>query len=398
MKKVLLVSFYFPPYGDIAGIRASKFCKFLPEFGWEPWVLTIDKRYYGQKTTDTTPKELEFTRVTRLPYLPIPFAKTFASLAYPLFMLFFILKNKNQLDAIHMIGSPYHPFLLTPIITKLFNLPVSLDFRDSWSHNFGFNGRGIDEATLYDKIRCYISYCIEKIAVKNSSFVTFATSVLQDEYIELLRQDKEKFHTIFNGYDQEDFINISPISLTEKKTIILTGKFHEYTPNAAKLFLKIIGELSNFTFIYIGNEHETIQSIAQNLQAENNVITMKYQPYKRALQFISGSNFCLLSNGLVNGMGTKIFDYLALAKPTLCLVPEESIISRQFAEVPGIIILEAPHSKESIKKGLQKLLEFQSCSLSKIIMDKFTRRNAGKHLAFLLDKAVLASRQDETSS
>ncbi len=40
MKKVLIIAYYFPPLGGGGVQRPLKFCKYLPEFGWQPVVLT----------------------------------------------------------------------------------------------------------------------------------------------------------------------------------------------------------------------------------------------------------------------------------------------------------------------------------------------------------------------
>jgi hypothetical protein len=42
MKKVLFVSYYWPPAGGATTTRILKFYKYLPEFGWEPIVLTVE--------------------------------------------------------------------------------------------------------------------------------------------------------------------------------------------------------------------------------------------------------------------------------------------------------------------------------------------------------------------
>ena len=42
MKKVLIISYYFPPSGGPGVQRILKFVKYLPEFGWEPLVLTVE--------------------------------------------------------------------------------------------------------------------------------------------------------------------------------------------------------------------------------------------------------------------------------------------------------------------------------------------------------------------
>jgi hypothetical protein len=47
MKTALIVAFHFPPYGAGSGIlRILKFCRYLPEFGWQPVVLSAHTRAY----------------------------------------------------------------------------------------------------------------------------------------------------------------------------------------------------------------------------------------------------------------------------------------------------------------------------------------------------------------
>src|SRR5436853_2714568 len=41
-KKVLIISYYFPPSGGPGVQRVLKFVKYLPQFGWEPIVLTVE--------------------------------------------------------------------------------------------------------------------------------------------------------------------------------------------------------------------------------------------------------------------------------------------------------------------------------------------------------------------
>ena len=41
MKKVLIITYYWPPAGGAGVQRALKFVKYLPQFGWQPIVLTV---------------------------------------------------------------------------------------------------------------------------------------------------------------------------------------------------------------------------------------------------------------------------------------------------------------------------------------------------------------------
>ena len=46
MKKVLVITYYWPPSGGPAVQRVMKFCKYLPKYGWEPIVLTVRNGEY----------------------------------------------------------------------------------------------------------------------------------------------------------------------------------------------------------------------------------------------------------------------------------------------------------------------------------------------------------------
>ena len=41
MKKVLMITYNFPPIVTVGAIRPVKFAKYLPKFGWTPVILTI---------------------------------------------------------------------------------------------------------------------------------------------------------------------------------------------------------------------------------------------------------------------------------------------------------------------------------------------------------------------
>src|SRR6476660_4665640 len=46
-KRVLMVVFHYPPWSGGSGIhRTLKFSRYLPEFGWQPVILTANHRAY----------------------------------------------------------------------------------------------------------------------------------------------------------------------------------------------------------------------------------------------------------------------------------------------------------------------------------------------------------------
>ena len=48
-KNILIVAFQFPPMSGSSGLlRVVKFCRYLPEFGWTPTVVTANPRMYEE--------------------------------------------------------------------------------------------------------------------------------------------------------------------------------------------------------------------------------------------------------------------------------------------------------------------------------------------------------------
>ncbi len=46
MKKVLIVTYHWPPSGGISVLRCLKIAKYLREFGWEPIIFTAKNPSY----------------------------------------------------------------------------------------------------------------------------------------------------------------------------------------------------------------------------------------------------------------------------------------------------------------------------------------------------------------
>jgi len=46
MKKVLIVTYYWPPAGGPGVQRVLKFAKYLPDYGWQPIILTVKNGVY----------------------------------------------------------------------------------------------------------------------------------------------------------------------------------------------------------------------------------------------------------------------------------------------------------------------------------------------------------------
>lgn len=385
-RTVLIGAYYFPPYANVSVFRTTKHCKFLPEFGWNVQVLTVDPRFYGPRVLPSMPSDVSNAKIRRLPYARFPGHLALSKLLFPLWLVLHAAIQRRRIGAVYLCGSPFYPFLFSGLFTGLLDLPTVLDFRDSWSMNHGYDGKERPGITGF--IREHLCRIVEHLGIRFATSVVFATSTLRDEYAALFPRFKDKFSTIHNGYDPDEFRGVTPLSVSPGKTLVLAGQFLVYTPEAAQTLMQALKHLPTWHFLYIGNEHEAMRTAAEANDLLDRVTLKPYLPYGEVLRLVAGSDAALLSAGLANGMGTKIFDYLALCKPILCLVPEDSIIVREFGHMKQMIFCHPPHTPQKLKEALVRLFEVESSPISEDVLSGFTRRQASRRLVGLLDSIL----------
>ena len=54
MRRLLVITYYWPPAGGAGVQRWLKFSKYLPQSGWEPVILTVDPQFASYTVLDTT--------------------------------------------------------------------------------------------------------------------------------------------------------------------------------------------------------------------------------------------------------------------------------------------------------------------------------------------------------
>ena len=380
VKSVMLAAYYFPPMASVSWMRVTKFAKYLPQAGWTPMVVTVDGRYYPRTVEGSLPPEVESLDVHRFGYwswLPVPVAK----LLFPVYVLWKTLRSRHRLDAVVFFGSPFYPFLVVPLVRVLTGLPVVLDLRDGWStwHEEPKSGR----ANLgTNRIR----RLIEKTGFHSACSVVFATEILRRQYAERFSVYRQKFFTVTNGFDLDDLDSEELPSDQRKNYVVLAGKFLFYTPRVAQWILETLADYPDWRFVYIGEESEAVMSLARSLNAESRVTVKGYLPYREVLQEIHRAKLCITTNSYSEGLGTKIFDYLAMRKRVLCFVPSVSEIAKQFEGVPGVTVCRGPHSREGVAAGLKQAIESEEVSVDSVA--GFSRQKKAAQLAKILDLCV----------
>ncbi len=238
--KVLIVGHFWPYRGG--SCRMPGLAKYLPEFGWEPIIITapltrkpeIEVRYIetghrnilGVKTPENLSDQLK-VKSKRTPVS----IKNFLRFCFRIFKQLFAfpdedknwkpfaileiekLLKKEKIDAIISVW-PVTSHLIAKKIKEKYNIPWIADFPDLWSLNHNYS---------YGKTRRKMDQMLEKSTLKKADSLVTIAAPFSCKMKEL--HNRKDIYTITHGFDP-DIINDGSTPLTKKFTITYTGQIY----------------------------------------------------------------------------------------------------------------------------------------------------------------------------
>jgi glycosyltransferase involved in cell wall biosynthesis len=373
MKKVLIITYYWPPSGGAGVQRWLKFVKYLREYGWEPIVYTPEnpeppdvdetlfkdipenltvikrpvwepyklyKRLTGKqkdkKITHGFLKEdgktsfLENISVWIRGNFFIPDARCFWIKPSIRFLTEYL--RSNPVDAIVSSGPPHSMHMIALGIKKKLGIPWLADFRDPWT-----------EIDFFDKLRL-LKPAWNKHRKLERKVLTSADVVVTigNHLAERLRiLGAQKVEVISNGYDEDDF-KFLPVETGPTFSITHVGSLNKdrNPENLWKSIARICSvneELNqNLRLQFIGKVDYSLKESLAKYDLEKRADIIPYLPHQEALKLAASSSVLLLiinqtpnQQGILTG---KVFEYIALQRKVLCIGPV-------YGEAAGILKL-----------------------------------------------------------
>lgn len=351
-RAALMISYAYPPISAPGALRVSRFAKHLPANGWSPTVLTVEGGYSRMKS-DENPVDLPGVSVVRVPDKPFKTGlaqaaasqgkdkpsglkgaiKGFArSLMIPDRDRTWIpaasaqaLKTAEEIGAkVVFSSSPtISNHLVARKVAKRFGTPWIADFRDPWTV-----GPTYEEAAW----RRSIDKSIEAGILQDAAKVIVVSQMIKSLFAEEYPQHAHKIDVIYNGYDEDDFEGLSFEPVRDKYVLTYAGSFYGGKRDPSGLLqaianLKKEGVLTaeNFVFQIFGHPEQIVVNQVDQLGIQDLVSMPGLLPYSECLVKIGESSAALLvtftDNKSRGEMTTKFFEYLALRKPMLGLIP-----------------------------------------------------------------------------
>jgi len=355
MKKVLFITYYWPPSGKASLHWPLKIMKHLPKYDWQPSVLTVEEDTFSQQdetlSEDISP-ELKVIRAKS--YEPFNIYKKFIgkkkddqlvtsetisksnrSLSHRisiwLRMNLFIpdarigwyfpavkaarkLIKDEKIDAIVSVGPPHSTHLIGKKISKKLKSPHIPVFIDPWVDIIYYKDFKRSKITLS------IDNHLEKTVLQNAKAVVFVTETMQNDYVKKYNFIEGKSNVLYWGYNEEDFERIIvKKEPKEEKVLVHAGNIFSYQnpPNFWKQIKKENERGNNIRIKFIG----TVDPEIKKSMAEEglNEITeyCGFLPYNEMLKNISEADFLLVCASEPRHVPGKLFEYLRTGNPII---------------------------------------------------------------------------------
>ncbi|MFT5764079.1 MAG: glycosyltransferase involved in cell wall biosynthesis [Saprospiraceae bacterium] len=367
-KKVLIITYYWPPSGGIGVLRCLKIAKYLRNFGWEPVIYTAKDAHYP--TIDSSNEKDVPENCTILkqkiwePYHIYKFItgkKKNANVNDVLMSMdkkagiahnfsvwvrsnFFIpdaralwikpsvtflsaYLKENPVDAMFTCGPPHTNTRIATLLKQKFGIPYLSDFQDPWTQVDYFKQLKLTNWGLKKHKR------LEQEAFEAANAITIVSEYWKKDLESIGGQNVS---VLYWGYDPDDFKPITP-SIDKKFTLSHLGIMgHDRNPTILfKVIKELIDEVSGFESDFelklVGQIDFSVKEQYQKLGIEKNVNFIGSVDRTTALQLTCNSNaLLLLLNQQENAQGRvpgKFFEYLASNRPIMVLGPTDGDVA-----------------------------------------------------------------------
>jgi glycosyltransferase involved in cell wall biosynthesis len=441
-KSILFVSYAYPPTNEVGAMRVVRLCRYLPEYGIDPIVLTVDPRFYpSQDASVEAPRGIAMER-TRVLCTPLDFYRRLLSNARsgpasPIFETqpgpsvrfsfarrqilallqmpdsywgwYFpairkaaeIIRNR-KISAIISSGPPWTGHLIARHLKRKFRLPWIADFRDPWMAN---PWRSIEQLPSW---RDRSDHWMESSCLHHADVVTCVTEALRGDFlVRYPKLPKSRFVVVTNGVDGTLPSSSLPRPRSSKVICLHLGALYRPGLRRIDTFCQALvdlvrdGKLSleNFQVIFVGSESPASERIAQQIAPEliqNHCIEFLPRVTRRESDLLLESADVLLifqGNHRIS-LPSKFFDYLGTGKPMLAVV-EKGALS-DMVEKTGSGTWVAPGDPKTISQKLLEILQFPTKTAEEIrpILAQFHFRRLAGEFADLVRGVVSSGDSD----
>lgn len=424
MKKVLIITYYWPPAGGPGVQRWLKFVKYLPDFGIQPivyipenptyplidekllsevsdkvivlknkiiepyaWASIFSKKSTKKISSGIIPNQKKQSFVQKMMLwvrgnLFIPDARVFWVKPSVKFLSEYI--QQNNIETIITTGPPHSLHLIGLALKNKLNVKWITDFRDPWT-TIGYHSElKLTKSSAFKHKR------LEKEVMQTADELIVTSPTTKKEFESIT---SKPIHVITNGYDSE---NVKKQTLDEKFSLAHIGSF--LSNRNPQILWQSLQELideneefkKSFELKLIGATSQEVMDAISNFGLTDFVNNLGYVSHQEAVEHQRKSQVLLLieidSSATKSIIPGKVFEYIVSERPIIAIGPKDS----DFAEIitstnTGTFFTyqEKERLKATLFNHFEKFL-MGNLSVHAVGLQQYSRKNLTETLSKLL--------------
>jgi glycosyltransferase involved in cell wall biosynthesis len=417
MKRILFISYYWPPSVKASLHWPLKMIKYLPEFGWQPSVLTVKEDTFSSKD-DTLLSEVDnrLNVIKAKSFEPFNIYKKFTgkkkdeqliasetistvNKSLPHRISIWIRMNlfvpdarigwyypavkkgsgylsEEKAEAIISIGPPHTTHLVGKRLSRKYNIPHIPVFIDPWVDIVYYKEFKRSRLTLA------LDNHFEKKVLRNAKSAVFVTKTMRDDYIKKYSFLEDKSNVLYWGYDKLDFDNLNCDMQTDEATLVHAGNIFDFqnTPNFWKQVKIEIDNGRKIRIKFIGTVSPGIKQTIENSGLNSHTEFLGFLPYRKMLEELNNASYLLVCATEPRHVPGKLFEYLRIGKPIIAFGNDNEEVKNILKKTNSGMMFKY---NENAKEFFNKAASFRA-DQSKIRV--FERKHIAEELGKILDK------------
>jgi glycosyltransferase involved in cell wall biosynthesis len=357
MKKVLFITYFWPPSGKASLHWPLAIVRHLPRHEWQPFVLTVDEDTFSQqdeslladvdpsvrvvKTSANDPFQLYRKFLGKAADAQLIASETISranegirhKIAVWIRMNLFVpdarigwffsarrggaaLIRSEHIDAIVTNGPPHSAHLIGKYLSKKFSIPHIPVLIDPWVDIAYYRGFTRSAPTLA------LDNYFERSVFRHASTIVFVTQSACEEYVKKYPWIDDKSAVLYWGYNEENYSHLPPAASHvngTKEVLLHAGNIFDFQ-DPAGLWKNVRHEIDNgrqLTIRFIGTVSPGIRESIERNGLTPHTEYLGFLPFTRVASEMCAADYLFVCATEKRHVPGKLFEYLRAGKPII---------------------------------------------------------------------------------
>jgi len=418
MKKVLFVTYFWPPSGKASAHWPLSMTRHLPGLGWKSAVLTIDKDTFSQvdlsleqavdpsvnvlRARSIEPFDLYRRFLGRDRSSPLVASEAISRdtrglrhrIAIWIRMNLFVpdarigwywtaikagrkFLSTTRVDAIVSVGPPHTALLVGKALAKQFSIPHVPVLIDPWVDIVYYRGFRRNPLTLA------IDRALERSVMQSADSIAFVTETMKDDYARKYPFLRNKAFVLPWGYDEEPFRGLAkPKRKTRAEVLLHAGNLFDYQ-DPQKLWTtvrRLVKAGRNIRIVFIGTVSPGVRASIEKNDLDERTEYRGFLPYREMLEELMNASYVFLCATEPRHVPGKLFEYLRSGKPILAFGDDNEEVGRILQKAGSGALFPFSSGAEEFFRRAKRF------HIRKRTLQQFERAAIAEKLAELLSK------------